>query len=1638
MRWMWKRALLVGALGLITGSAVAGCAEERPAVNKVQANALAKSFFVGADLQNPADDPEFWTRTMVVDVGYGASQDGLFSSSYGQAELTRIKWVVQENLLIGRITYERIEDSDGHGAGATSTDGVIAVAFPILSHFDIRRDYNPTTGEESNVIVENTTDRAWYDREYMRVDWSKNLNTDSYDFDTLSLIGVFGGVTYEPLAYYVSDPSDDDAPHFDPQQGYFDITTKVFAKPEKIDLSALGWGVDSYPACFLDNDFMGGDAPAGSCNPVEITLRHSFRRVVNRDYEPVDWDGYRFQAYGPFLKERRGYARNYGMSDTKWHRFITRYNIWERSHYYDDPGAMTGEVPCFTPETTPVGADPHRDVEGDGTEDECARVTEQAGPGSRCDTFSQKCTLPFAKRTEVTQPWYVTNGSNDEYFTGTEWAAHEWDVAMRSAVMVSRYAECVRTNGGDCQGRFPVYHGQMDENADAIALAREVDECRRGKSEQQSAECDRIADEVGAQRQYDPGVIALAKMPEMIVLCHSPVEANDAYACGGPRLPQDLTAEKCNEAREAGDEGTLATCNQALNVRIGDLRYHTVNNFKAPQTPSAWGIYTDSEDPLTGEKVSASINVWTHINDLFSQGVVDQVRYIKGELNTEDVTEGTNVRDWAAASEAASKGGSLPLMSKSQIHQKVGGLTGKGGLGDIEVKKQILADPVLMSKVKDVKDAFRHVAADSRASSTTQAVYESRRRHAVGTDFEAQLMTRPMQQYAGVDGMPMTDGVMDYASPLRAMNPTVQRQIKQMKEIALADRGSCVLSADMAEAPLSLAGLADALEEKFAPFNPKDDKTVQFDRAERMRKYVAQRAHYAVIIHEMGHSIGMRHNFVSSYDAWGFRPQYWQLRTKNGKVKTECTDLAADGASCIGPRYFDPMTDEESKNMQWMFMQSSTMDYAGETTQDLLGLGAYDFAAARMFYGDAVAVHESDDYKSNKKAGRGLFDWKTDNFGGLLGMLPTYDYDSSQPGADAIHYSQLNKYYKLIDCGPKGDGVWSGDEEAVQIFRPTSWNEERDGKWHPVIDGQIVKVDGKYSRCKQQRVDFTTWSGLRQPTMNEAGKYYRGGPAVDAQGRTRVPYGFATDRWADLGNIAVYRHDNGADPYELFNFFITSQEVGHVFDNYRRNRTSFSVRSSANRTLERWNMKMRDGAKGLGLLKNIYKDLAFEVGYNPDDFWSYLATYNFKENILASGVAFDQFTRMAARPAPGDHFLPAGDTVLRSLTDAYSDGPSKVTVPNGATGYYGNISYGGKPLENALSESHGEYDSEYTINAGCYYDKVWAPMLMTESEDNFISDSRQDFLDARYRSVSLADVFPDGFRRWLGNNLTGDDEIKGIRIEADSNGNPIKDGDGYPSNAMGWTSWWIPNQPEVCFPGNGNTVCSTYGADGDGPFDPDAPANVAIIDPQVGWEQQKFLIAMTLQYLPENQKREWLDQIVIWELQQDVAPVWPNRIEFHHPSGIAYVAKTFGTEDIFGKTVQKGISARVLEWANHLLNQAYVTTTESVTGATWYLPVLHSVTGQPLVKYDAGLQAIDPATGQFIPAKPGCEPIDLNDPNADTAEKAFGLCTCSGNRACSSLAKYVEVPFLIREAITAYGLCVDDDIKGLYGLPACD
>jgi hypothetical protein len=1610
------------AFAILTLAGAWGCAQERAPINRVQADALDKSFFVGADLQSNADDPEFYKRGTVVNVAYGAAQDGLFTSSYGEP-LSRIKWEITENALNARLSYERIAGTDDQGNQYngvqldSSNDGQIVASYTIESHFDIKNDYNPQTGENLNIIVENTTDRPWYERQYFRVDWSQNLISDAYDYDTLSLIGVLGGVTYAPFAYTVLDPSDPDAPHFDATAGYFDVTNKVYATPQQVDLSTLGAGSGMIPACFLSSAYVSsGTAPAADCNPVELTIRESYRRVVDTDYEPENFDGVRFQAIGAFnFDYRRGYTADYGLVDQEWSRFIARYNIWQQSHYYADPGnadpTMRGAIPCATQATTeePTGdpnADPNRDVDGDGTADEC----ESAGPGSRCDVFNQKCTLPYAARKVRTIPWYIAGDTS--LFDPTNWATVEWDLAMKTAVQTARLVECRKTGGTGCDDSFPMWKGQQDDNDEGVRIARDVDACRRAQgwnapacTDMATSEAAAVAAERGGSDSASTLAIGtIAAMPPIIVLCHNPVVAADHPACG--------------------DVG--------LAPRTGDIRYNMVLNIPNPQVPSPWGIMTDADDPLTGEKVAASINIWTAVTDIAAQQLVDLVRYTNGELSTAQITNGTYIQNWVAAAKL-SGGGGLPTLPLDDVNRRLASTTGL----DIAGFQSLTAAPP-SPEIQAVLDAGKAVALDVQVrndiASPAQIQLAATLASARGSDVETQLVNPAMLELAGMPPTATLSGpVGTQLSPLGLNNPLAQRAITQLRDNALAARGACLI--DEAPEPTAMTGLADILAKKF-PAAANESPDAQNSRYDQMFQYVRRRYHYSVIAHEMGHSIGLRHNFVSSSAPLFYRPQYWQLRTKNGQEKTPCTDAVDDGSTCVGPRYWDPVTPEEQSNLIWMWMQSSVMDYPGDTSQDMLGPGVTDFAAARFFYGDSVSVYTSPSYQAGTAIGTGIT-LATDTFGGLLGIR--YGLKSQGgTGTDDFHYSQLqNNYQVLTGCNPTTPQA------------PSNWDPTVDGAWDPVLDGHVVSVDGAPQKCRQQPVDYIGYSQLRAPTTGEENSgFYSGGPSVDpATSRLRVPYAFASDNWVDIGNVSVFKHDNGADPYEQVNFLVGTQEDRHILDNYRRNRSDFSLLTASQRSFDRYSSKMQAISSGVGFLASIYKDLAINQGYSFSTLWPLVAQQQMHDNVIAATVAFDHFERELSRPEPGRHYKRPGafnDPVLHSDSDPDDYGPinsmlgqTPVVIPNGTTGFLRDVGFGGHPLENALSTTNGDFDVEYIENAGSYYDKINTAILFSLSEDRFISQSRRDFYDARFRSVGMADILPDGFRRVIANGLTGDRSLLAPRLQANSIGSPILDSTAdttldplanlYPAIPLGWISFWPSGGPEVCFSTQGRNACTNY--NGDGGFAPMPPTNMVAVDPQVGWEVQKFLIMWTVSFIKANQKTDWTDMMRIWRLGQDASPDITPRIEWQDPgSGEIYYAHAIGTECLFGdatnncaggKIVQKGIAARVLEYANQLTASGYE---------------LDLANNPATASWPAGFNAFGRA---MVVSQPDGTPVVQQDPAISNVTAAGGLAptvacdqnvvpTCTPltpdqNHWATELQSYKSVPDYLWQTEAVYG-----------------
>jgi hypothetical protein len=69
--------------------------------------------------------------------------------------------------------------------------GAPVAAWSVTKHFDIIKSYNPTTGEKTNVLSENSTDNEWHERAFMRVDFSAQTADSVMSMDSMGASFTF-------------------------------------------------------------------------------------------------------------------------------------------------------------------------------------------------------------------------------------------------------------------------------------------------------------------------------------------------------------------------------------------------------------------------------------------------------------------------------------------------------------------------------------------------------------------------------------------------------------------------------------------------------------------------------------------------------------------------------------------------------------------------------------------------------------------------------------------------------------------------------------------------------------------------------------------------------------------------------------------------------------------------------------------------------------------------------------------------------------------------------------------------------------------------------------------------------------------------------------------------------------------------------------------------------------------------------------------------------------------------------------------------------------------------------------------------------------------------------------------------------
>jgi hypothetical protein len=548
------------------------------------------------------------------------------------------------------------------------------------------------------------------------------------------------------------------------------------------------------------------------------------------------------------------------------------------------------------------------------------------------------------------------------------------------------------------------------------------------------------------------------------------------------------------------------------------------------------------------------------------------------------------------------------------------------------------------------------------------------------------------------------------------------------------------------------------------------------------------------------------------------------------------------------------------------------MDYPGDVTQDMNDLGPYDKAAVRFMYGETVDVDAKS--KTNDK-GIGAFNLdRLDGFGGISGPL---DFTF----AGKYHYSQAQERFKVLGT----------------------------------CSAQTDSKDPLSAKCTGPDLDFVAIEDMKDNGTGDRRQHF----AVDKTGRVRHSYMFGSDEYADFGNMPVFRFDAGADAYEQFQFLSTTYENRYIFDNFRRDRTTFNTGAVVGKVQDRYLDKFDTATKALSLYMQLYgTDLDSDVQYGFADGTSATLRQALLErpggllpHAIASSDSLATWIRILTRPEPGAYYPGEGNM---ATVDAPQGGVSGAPVPLFVVPAGSGE---GRFLHNEYDYSKGYGWGEYQKQVGSFYEKRMATYYLTVAYNHFIQNSKQDYIDGRQLNINYATIYPEQMRRIFSQLMQNDPGTLAPYVEAS-----IGTQSAAPIGRVRYLPWekFDPTQP--------STTQLAY------------PKSSTLVSPLVGWEEQYPALIDGYIFGGTTLTMDWVAQMRIFTpggLETVSLPL-DQQIRYSDPAtGIVYAARNYGKELVNGQPVARTSGARMLEFAAQLANRTFVTLgTDPVTGETTY------------------------------------------------------------------------------------------------------
>ncbi|MCA9667293.1 MAG: hypothetical protein KC503_16955 [Myxococcales bacterium] len=1090
-RTAWAWGLLL-ATGMLFG---AGCGEQRDPVDRTESLALQKSMFTG----------EWYYQQTVVDVPGTKTVTTVGNTNYGG--MHRIRWDVQRDWLYARKAYEHVQNGKAGDQDTGQYKGAIVGAWRISSHFDIKRDYNTTTGEERNVIVENASDCKWYDCKYFRVDWSQNMATDFMFLDANEdLIKASIPFNDEDL----NDPKY--KPIFDSKQGYIDVTTSMAVTPGKAYFPSID---ASYPLCwFFSNE-------NSECNTEIIKVRNSFmRRHPNRDYEPRRHEGAVTEWFGIFDNQRLNWDPKLGIVNTERAKFMNRHNIWVRSHYdeiscsaddackqkYGEGSRCDLDIKFFNEdvwtdsdadglpdsyENTVEGLNPNSaDSDGDGVVDQY----DDANGNGKADLYDYyvwaaskkeaRCTIPLEKRIPVPIAYFQDgdlprdltcdhdDGGKDGPCVKEVWQ-HSNDPKTQEDVWSMLHK--VSTNYDNAFWKIFLMGAY---GWDYASYKKWID--TRDPNQFSQAQKDVLA-KFGKLDAKD------AKWrPYASVMCpHNPPLDNDPWPCRFNRKSYD-------EAKKLADAGMDKMDMRPL-IRAGDIRFNQVKYVK--DYSDGWrllGLGPSHTDPRTGENLAGVANIYV-LNDWAATRVQEMVQMLQGTLQPGDFINGANIKYWSdyirqknardMQHRRVVTPAQLQTMAKNMTQPWHKNIKKLGSAKEFDAMMW-QGKPINQKKLRTIllSEFGKSGLLDPSKVDTDPSILR-------GTPIERQMVNDPdVLLGSGIDPQilniyktgQLPDDIVKRASLARGGFLQLAHAQEEWKSVMSNNLNAFFVGM----ADNAMVGLAERLKDL---------------PADKIWAKAREIIYTAVLTHELGHTFGLHHNWGGSQDAVNYREEFWRLRTNNFTETKQCNPSNPQPDQ-LCPFFIKPINDyqlgRDAKNKAqgikslYEYAYTSIMDYAGRYTIDGNGLGRYDVAG--LMYNHVNKVEVFKDTGTAPATNPNVFDQWHSNDGEILLLYSNR--------AQGYHYTN---WYAAM-----GDNVWKEENRL------------------------LVPVE-KVTQVQQNGRDI--------------GFFYQDGNKL----MPRVPYVMCTYTRTNLGQGCRTR-DYGVDAYEKMQMFIDDMNTWYPIRSFTR------------------------------------------------------------------------------------------------------------------------------------------------------------------------------------------------------------------------------------------------------------------------------------------------------------------------------------------------------------------------------------------------------------------------------------------------------------------------------------------------------